>query len=54
MVREQREKKQKGQKQIRGLKARVGRKCCISRGESDCTVEVYRPDEPGKEVTVLE
>ena len=32
MVREQREKKQNGQKGIRDLKARVGREWCISRG----------------------
>ena len=31
MAREQREKIQNGQKGIRGLKARVGWKCCIGR-----------------------
>ena len=27
---------------IRGLKARVERKCSISGGGTDCTVEVYK------------
>ena len=38
---------------IRGLKARVGRKCCISRGEAKLTVEVYKLENSEKEVTVL-
>ena len=37
---------------IRGLKVRVGRDCCISRGEQGRTVEVYRPEESKWEVTV--
>ena len=32
VVREQREKIQSGWKGIRGLEARMGQKCCISRG----------------------
>ena len=34
-----------GKKGIRGLKARVGRECCISRGEPNGAVEVYKPEE---------
>ena len=30
---------------IRGLESRVGRKCSISRGEPDSTVEVYVTEE---------
>ena len=36
--------------EIRSLKARVGRECCISRGERSRTVEVYKPEK--LEVTV--
>ena len=38
---------------IRGLETRVGRKCSISRGEPDCTVEVYMSEESEEVVTVL-
>ena len=38
---------------IRGLETRVGRKCSISRGGSDCTVEVYMSEEFDGGVTVL-
>ena len=38
---------------IGGLETRVGRKCSISRGGPDCTVEVYVSDESEQEVTVL-
>ena len=34
-----------GRRRIRGLKTRVGRECSISRGEPDCTVEVYRSED---------
>ena len=30
-----------GRMGIRGLEARVGQECSISRGRPDCTVEVY-------------
>ena len=43
-------------KRIRGLMARVGCECCISRRQPDgpdCTVEVYQLEEPDEEVTVL-
>ena len=42
-----------GRMGIRGLKTRVGRECCISRGGADCTVEVYMSEESEEEVTVL-
>ena len=38
---------------IRGLETRVGRECSISRGGSDCTVEVYMSEEFEEGVTVL-
>ena len=39
---------------IRGLESRVGRKCSISRGGPDCTVEVYVSEESEEGgVTVL-
>ena len=38
---------------IRGLETRVGRKCSISRGGPDCTVEVYMSEESEEGVTVL-
>ena len=34
-----------GRWEIGGLETRVGRKCCISRGGSDYTVEVYMSEE---------
>ena len=34
-----------GKREIRGLKARVSRECCISRGGPGRTMEVYRPEE---------
>ena len=38
----------------RGLEARVGRKCSVSRGKPDSTVEVYVSEEPEEGgVTVL-
>ena len=37
---------------IRGLETRVGQEC-ISRGGSDCTVEVYMSEESEEVVTVL-
>ena len=37
---------------IRGLE-RVGRKCSVSRGGPDCTVEVYMSEESEEGVTVL-
>ena len=45
-----------GGKRIRGLKARVGCECCISRRTSDGpnrAVEVYQLDEAEEEITVL-
>ena len=36
---------------IRGLESRVGQECCISRGGSDCTVEVYVLEESEEGVT---
>ena len=45
-----------GRRRIRGLKARVGWECCISRGRPDGpsrTVEVYKLEESSEEVTVL-
>ena len=36
------------------MKTRVGRKCSISRGGPDCTVEVYKSEESEEEVTVLQ
>ena len=38
---------------IRSLKMRVWRKCSSSRGEPDCTVEVYMPKDSEEGVTVL-
>ena len=38
---------------IRDLETRVGQECSISRGESDCTVEVYTSEESKEGVTVL-
>ena len=38
---------------IRGLEMRVGWECSISRGEADCTVEVYMSEKSEEEVTVL-
>ena len=43
-----------GRRGIRGLKARVGRGCCISRGRPDWTMEVYGPEGAEEEVTALE
>ena len=43
-----------GRKGIRGLKARMGREYCISKGKPGGTVEVYRPEESEGEVTVLQ
>ena len=40
-------------RRIRSLKTRMGRDCCISRGEPDCTVEVYMSEESEERVTVL-
>ena len=37
-----------GRREIKGLKARVGREHCLSRGE----VEIYRPEESEGEVSV--
>ena len=45
-----------GGKRIRGLKARVGWECCISRrgpDGPDSAVEVYQLEESEEEVTVL-
>ena len=43
-----------GSRRIRGLKARMGRKWCISRGGGpNRTVEVYKLDESEEEVTML-
>ena len=39
---------------IRGLEMRVGRKCSISKGGPDCTVEVYMSEESEEGVTVLQ
>ena len=38
---------------IGGLKTKVGRECSISKGEPDCTVEVYMSEEFEEGVTVL-
>ena len=38
---------------IRGLKARVRWKCCISRGGPNSTMEVYELEESEEEGTVL-
>ena len=38
---------------IRGLETRVGQECSISRGGSDCIVEVYMSEESEDGVTVL-
>ena len=38
---------------IRGLETRVGQKCSISRGGTDCTLEVYMSEESEEGVTVL-
>ena len=50
----QREKIQNGQMGIKGLETGVGRKCSISRGRLDCTVEVYISEESYERVTVLQ
>ena len=43
-----------GRRGIKGLKARVGRECCISReGGPDWIVKVCKLEESEKEVTVL-
>ena len=42
-----------GGKRIRGLKARAGQKCCISRGGPDCTMKVYKLKESEEEDTVF-
>ena len=42
-----------GRWKITGLKARVGRKCSISRGGLVCTVEVYMSEQSEEGVTVL-
>ena len=42
-----------GGKRIRGLEARVGCECCISRRRPDWAVEVYQLDTSEEEVTVL-
>ena len=42
-----------GRKRIRGLKARVGCECCISRRGPDGAVEVYQLEESEEDVTVL-
>ena len=43
-----------GRQGIRCLKTRVGRECSISRGGgADCSVEVYRSEESGEELTLL-
>ena len=38
---------------IGGLETRVGQECCISRGGTDCTVEVYMLEESEEGITVL-
>ena len=43
-----------GKREIRGLKTRVRRKCSISRGGPDCTVEVYKSEKSEEEITVLQ
>ena len=43
-----------GRSGIRRLKVRVRRKCSISIGGPDLTVEVYRSEESDEEVTVLQ
>ena len=52
-MRIQREKIQSGWKEIRGLKAMVGRKCCISRGEARLNSEVYKLEESEEDVTMF-
>ena len=42
-----------GRRGIRRLKTRVRRECWISRGASDCTVEVHMSEESEEGVTVL-
>ena len=42
-----------GGERIRGLKARVGCECCISRRGPDGAVEVYQLEESEEEITVL-
>ena len=37
----------------RSLKARVGRKCCIGRGEAKMNSAVYKLEDSEEEVTVL-
>ena len=43
-----------GRGEIKNLKARLGRECCINIGGLDRTVEIYRPEESEEEVTVLQ
>ena len=43
-----------GRRETRDLKTRVGRKCSISRGGPDYTVEVYKSEESEEEITVLQ
>ena len=38
---------------IGGLETRMGQECCISRGDPDCTVEVYMSEESEERLTVL-
>ena len=42
-----------GRRRIGGLETRVTRECSISRGEPDCTVEVYMSEEFEERVTAL-
>ena len=42
-----------GRRGIRDLETRVGRESSVSRGELDCTVEVYVSEESEEGVTVI-
>ena len=42
-----------GGKRIRGLKMRVGCKCCIGRRGPDCAMKVYQMEESEEKGTVL-
>ena len=42
-----------GKRGIRGLKARVGQECSISREGTACAVEVYMSEKSKEEVAVL-
>ena len=53
VVRVQERRYRVGGKRIRGLKARMGCKCCISRRGPDQPVEVYQLEESEEEVTLL-